>query len=112
MKTAVITTAGLGTRLLTATKASPKTLLPLYDRSFDRNTEPLLRPLIEIIFENLYDNGFRRFCSIVGTKNKKSILNHMLPDQEYIKLLKKRNNQFDKRFAKALQKFYKKFEKC
>ena len=51
MKTAVITTAGLGTRLLTTTKASPKTLLPLYDRSFDRNTEPLLRPLIEIIFE-------------------------------------------------------------
>ena len=112
MKTAVITTAGLGTRLLTTTKASPKTLLPLYDRSFDRNTEPLLRPLIEIIFENLYDNGFRRFCFIVGTKNRKSILNHMLPDQEYIKLLKKRNNKFDKRIAKALQKFYKKFEKC
>ena len=112
MNTAVITTAGLGTRLLTTTKASPKTLLPLYDRSFDRNTEPLLRPLIEIIFENLYDNGFRRFCFIVGTKNRKSILNHMLPDQEYIKLLKKRNNKFDKRFAKALQKFYKKFKKC
>ena len=112
MKTAVITTAGLGTRLLTATKASPKTLLPLYDKPFDRNTEPLLRPLIEIIFENLYDNGFRRFCFIVGTKNKKSILNHMVPDQEYIKLLKKRNNQFDKRFVKALQKFYKKFENC
>ena len=112
MKTAVITTAGLGTRLLTVTKASPKTLLPLYDRSFDRNGEPLLRPLIEIIFENLYDNGFRRFCFIVGTKNKKSILNHMVPDQEYIKLLKKRNNQFDKRFVKALQKFYKKFENC
>jgi len=112
MKTAVITTAGLGTRLLTTTKASPKTLLPLYDRSFDGNKEPLLRPLIEIIFENLYDNGFRRFCFIVGTKNKKSILNHMVPDQEYIKLLKKRNNLFDKRFVNALQKFYKKFEKC
>ena len=89
MKTAVITTAGLGTRLLTTTKASPKTLLPLYDRSFDGNTEPLLRPLVEIIFENLYDNGFRKFCFIVGTKNKKSILNHIVPDQEYIKLLKK-----------------------
>jgi len=112
MKTAVITTAGLGTRLLTTTKASPKTLLPLYDRSFDGNKEPLLRPLIEIIFENLYDNGFRKFCFIVGTKNKKSILNHILPDQEYIKLLKKRNNLFDKRFVNALQKFYKKFEKC
>jgi dTDP-glucose pyrophosphorylase len=36
----------------------------------------------------------------------------MIPDQEYIKLLKKRNNQFDKRFAKALQKFYKKFKRC
>ena len=70
MKTAVITTAGLGTRLLTTTKASPKTLLPLYDRSFDRNAEPLLRPLIEIIFENLYNNGFRRFCFIVGTKKQ------------------------------------------
>jgi UTP--glucose-1-phosphate uridylyltransferase len=112
MKTAVITTAGLGTRLLTATKASPKTLLPLYYRSFDRNKEPLLRPLIEIIFENLYDNGFRKFCFIVGTKNKKSILNHMVPDKEYIKLLKKRNNQFDKRFVNALQKLYRKFEKC
>jgi len=112
MKTAVITTAGLGTRLLTTTKASPKTLLPLYDRSFDRNTEPLLRPLIEIIFESLYDNGFRRFCFIVGTKNRRAILNHMTPDPEYIQLLKKRNNQSDKRFAKALQKFYKKFEKC
>ena len=52
MKTAVVTTAGLGTRLLTTTKASPKTLLPLYDRSSDRNAELLLRPLIEIIFEN------------------------------------------------------------
>ena len=112
MKTAVITTAGLGTRLLTTTKSSPKTLLPLYDRSFDKNPEPLLKPLIEIIFENLYDNGFRKFCFIVGTKNKKSILNHMVPDQEYIKLLKKRNNQFDKRFVNALQKLYRKFEKC
>jgi UTP--glucose-1-phosphate uridylyltransferase len=100
MKTVVITTAGLGTRLLTATKASPKTLLPLYDKP------------IEIIFEALYDNGFRKFIFIVGTKNKKSILNHMIPDRKYIELLKKRNNQFDKRFACALQKFYKKFEKC
>jgi len=112
MKTAVITTAGLGTRLLTTTKASPKTLLPLYDKTFDKTPEPLLKPLIEIIFENLYDNGFRRFCFIVSKKNKQSILNHMLPDSEYIELLKKRNNKFDTRFIKALKIFYKKFEKC
>jgi len=112
MKTAVITTGGLGTRLLTATKANPKTMLPLYDRSFDNNPEPLLRPLIEIIFENLYDYGFRRFCFIVGTKTKKSILDHMVPDKDFIKLLKKRNTQYDNRFVKALTKFYKKINKC
>lgn len=112
MKTAVITTGGLGTRLLTCTKANPKTMLPLYDRSFDKNPEPLLRPLIEIIFENLYDHGFRRFCFIVGTKTKNSILNHMIPDKNFIELLQKRNNQYDTRFIKALSKFYKKMNKC
>ena len=112
MKTAVITTGGLGTRLLTYTKANPKTMLPLYCRSFDKNPEPLLRPLIEIIFENLYNHGFRRFCFIVGTKTKHSILDHMVPDADFIKLLKKRNNQFDNRFIKALTKFYNKIDKC
>jgi len=112
MKTAVITTGGLGTRLLTYTKTNPKTMLPLYDRPFDKSHEPLLRPLIEIIFENLYDHGFRRFCFIVGTKTKSSILDHMLPDPKFISLLKKRNNQYDNRFVKALTKFYNKIEKC
>ena len=112
MKTAVITTGGLGTRLLTCTKANPKTMLPLYCRSFDKNPEPLLRPLIEIIFENLYNHGFRRFCFIVGTKTKQSILAHMVPDMDFIKLLKKRNNKFDNRFVKALKKFYNKIDKC
>ncbi len=112
MKTAVITTGGLGTRLLTCTKANPKTMLPLYGRSFDKNPEPLLRPLIEIIFENLYNHGFRRFCFIVGTKTRRSILDHMIPDMDFIKLLKKRNNNFDKRFIQALLRLYKKMEKC
>jgi len=74
LKTAVITTGGLGTRLLTYTKSNPKTMLPLYDKSDDRFSDPLLRPLIELIFERLYDCGFRRFCFIVGEKTKKSIL--------------------------------------
>ena len=112
MITAVITTGGLGTRLLTYTKANPKTMLPLYCRPFDKNPEPLLRPLIEIIFENLYDHGFRRFCFIVGTKTKRSIVDHMVPDNNFIELLKKRNNQYDNRFVKALLKFYKKIDKC
>jgi len=110
MRTAVITTGGLGTRLLTCTKSNPKAMLPLYSKSFDKNPDPLLRPLIESIFENLYDYGFRRFCFIVGKKTKSSIINHLTPDQKFIELLKKRNTSVDKRFIKILNRVYKKFE--
>jgi len=109
MKTAVITTGGLGTRLLTCTKSNPKAMLPLYSKSFDNNPEPLLRPLIETIFENLYDFGLRRFCFIVGAKTKSSIINHLSPDQKFIELLQKRDTLVDKRFVKILNRIYKKF---
>jgi len=81
-------------------------MLPLYDQPDDSFSGPMLRPLIEIIFENLYDFGFRRFCFIVGQKTKSSILNHMLPDTDYLKLLKKRNVVVDKRFIKTLNRLY------
>jgi len=109
METAVITTGGLGTRLLTATKVNPKTMLPLYVKSTDNNPNPFLQPLIEIIFSNLYDNGFRKFCFIVGKKGQYSIKNHLIPDPDFLKLLKSRNNPIDKRFIKMLEKSYKKF---
>lgn len=112
MKTAVITTGGLGTRLLTYTKSNPKTMLPLYEKSRDLYKGPILRPLLEIIFENLYDQGFRKFCIIVGTKTKQSIFNQMTPDPEYIKLLKKRNTDTDKRFIRTLTRLYSKLFNC
>lgn len=112
MKTAVITTGGLGTRLLTYTKTNPKTMLPLYEKSKDKSQEPALRPLIEIIFENLYDKKIRRFCFIVGAKTKRSIIEHLTPDQGYIELLKRRNMPADRRFIKTLTRVYKKMEKC
>ena len=111
MKTAVITTAGLGTRLLTCTKINPKTMLPLYHKSFP-NSEPVLRPLIETIFENLFDAGFRRFCIIISAKTGKSIINHMMPDAEYVNLLKQRNVPSDKQFIKVLERLSKKINKC
>lgn len=110
MKSAVITTGGLGTRVLTFTKTNPKAMLPLYDVSPDNLSEPHLRPLLEIVFENLYDNGFRKFCFIVGTKTKSSILNHLTPDPKFISLLKKRNSSVDKRFILTLNRIYKKFD--
>jgi len=111
MKTAVITTGGLGTRLLTTTKESPKTMLPLYDKAFDKG-DPTLRPLIELIFDNLYNHGFRKFCIIVGSKTKSSILHHMSVDKSFINLLKKRNSFYDKRFIKTLSNLYKKIDNC
>lgn len=111
MKTAVITTGGLGTRLLTTTKGSPKTMLPLYDKAYD-NGDPMLRPLIELIFNNLYNHGFKKFCIIVGSKTQSSILNHMSVDESFIRLLKKRNSFHDKRFIKTLSDLYKKIENC
>jgi|TARA_B110000495_G_C22999608_1_gene589739 UTP--glucose-1-phosphate uridylyltransferase len=106
MKTAVITTGGLGTRMLTFTKGNPKTMLPLYTKSNDNYTKSFFKPLIEIIFENLYDQGFRKFCFIVGQKTKNSIMNHMLPDTKFINLLKSRNFPEDKIFIDTLVKFY------
>src|SRR5574341_479381 len=106
MKTAVITTGGLGTRMLTFTKGNPKTMLPIYVKSNDNHPEPLFKPLIEFIFDNLYDCGFRRFCFIVGQKTKSSILSHMLPDTKFINLLKSRNFPEDKRFINTLLKLY------
>ena len=112
METAVITTGGLGTRLLTYTKTNPKTMLPVYEKSRDGNIEPSLRPLIEFIFENLYDQKIRRFCFVVGKKTQDTIMSHLLPDSKYIELLEKRNNTLDRRFIKTLNRFYKKIKNC
>ena len=70
--TVVIPAAGLGTRLFTITKESPKEMVPVFYKT--KNNIILLKPLLEIIFENLYDSGFRNFCFIVG-RGKETIEN-------------------------------------
>ena len=84
-------------------------MLPLYSKSHDANHSPILQPLIEIIFNNLYDSGIRKFCFIVGKKNRNSIINHLTPDKDFLNLLKKRNSAVDRRFIKTLERNYKKF---
>mgnify|MGYP001585505926 CR=1 FL=1 len=111
MNTAVITTGGLGTRMATLTKSYPKTMLPVYTKS-DYDDEPLLKPILEVIFNNLYENGFRKFCIIINTNYKSTIKNHFNPDPSFVDLLSKRNKFHDKRFMKTLDKLYKKIEKC
>ena len=110
MKTAVITTGGLGTREATITKSNPKTMLPVYTNS-NYDSDPVLKPIIELIFDGLFDNGFRRFCIIVSSKHKNVIKNHLTPDRTFLELLAKRNAYHDKRFIKILSRLDKKIEK-
>ena len=103
--TVVIPAAGLGTRLFTVTKESPKEMVPIFYKT--RNRKILVKPLLEIIFENLFNVGFRNFCIIVG-RGKEGIENHLSPHYDFIDLLNKKGEY---QYAKILLRLYKKIEK-
>jgi len=103
--TVVIPAAGLGTRLFTFTKESPKEMVPVFYKT--SNGKILIKPLLEIIFENLYDTGFRNFCIITG-RGKDTIQDHISPHYDFIDLLRKKG---ELEYAKILLKLYKKIEK-
>ena len=105
VNTVVVPAAGLGSRLFTVTKESPKEMVPVFYKTNDGTI--LLKPLLEVIFENLYDSGFRNFCFVVG-RGKETIENHFSPHYDFIELLKKKG---EKDYVKILSKLYRKIEK-
>ena len=104
IKKVVITAAGLGTRLLSVTTEMPKEMLPLF--CMGSNGDLLLKPVLQLIFEQLYEVGFREFCFIVG-RGKRSIEDHFTPDYSYVELLRKRGKEG---LAMELEEFYRKVE--
>lgn len=107
---AVIPVAGLGTRLLTATKVQPKEMLPVFARE---GGELLIKPLVQLVFEQLFDFGIREFCFVVG-RGKRAIEDHFTPDGEYLKKLigGGRPGASPKAvYASALERFYGRVEK-
>jgi UTP--glucose-1-phosphate uridylyltransferase len=80
----VITAAGLGTRLLPATKEMPKEMLPIY--VLGCNGVPVLKPLLQALFEQLYRFGFREYCFVVG-RGKRAIEDHFTPDWDFVEKL-------------------------
>jgi len=88
IRKAVIPAAGLGTRLLPATKQQPKEMLPIF--CWDSNKQLYLKPIIQVVFEKLYDNNFEEFCFIVG-RDKRSIEDHFTLDNSFIEYLTKTN---------------------
>jgi len=64
IRTAVFPVAGLGTRFLPATKASPKEMLPVVDK-----------PLIQYAVEEAYNAGIRHMVFVTG-RSKRAIEDH------------------------------------
>lgn len=73
---AVVPVAGLGTRLLPATKSQPKEMLPVGKR-----------PVVQYIVEELERNDFHRILFITGA-NKDSIENHFDHDPILVRHLR------------------------
>lgn len=101
IKKAVIPAAGLGTRLLPATKEQPKEMLPLF--ALGPSNELLLKPVLHLIFEQLLKAGFMEFCFIVG-RGKRAIEDYFTPDSNYIAMLMQKGKINE---AKILESFYK-----
>lgn len=102
---AVIPVAGMGTRLLPAAKEQPKEMLPVFARAVDQRI--CLKPLLQLVFEQLFDSGFRELCFVVG-RTKRAIEDYFTPDPVYISVL---NNRGKAREASLLEDFYEKLDR-
>ena len=77
----VIPVAGLGTRFLPATKASPKEMLPVVDK-----------PIIQYVVEDAVKSGITDIIMVTGP-SKRAVEDHFSPNYELISWLKKQGKQ-------------------
>ena len=94
----VIPAAGLGTRLLPITKEIPKEMMPLF--LHNKNGEVMVKPLIQVIFEQFFQQGLREYCVIVG-RQKRIIQDHFTIDEEFLKNFEKKS-----KYKQDLKNFY------
>ena len=86
---AIIPAAGMGTRLLPATKAIPKEMLPIINI-----------PTIQMIVQEAIDSGIKNIL-IVISENKKAIVSHFRPNKSLEKILIERGK---KSYAEIVRK--------
>jgi UTP--glucose-1-phosphate uridylyltransferase len=96
----VIPAAGLGTRLLSATKEQPKEMLPVFAQ--DQHGTLCLRPIVQLIFDDLFEFGAREFCFVVG-RGKRVLEDHFTPHHDFIEYLNGRGKNTQ---AGELEAFY------
>ena len=94
----VITAAGLGTRLLPITKEIPKEMMPIFLHG--KNSELVVKPLIQAIFEQFFHQGLREYCIIMG-RQKRIIQDHFTIDEKFLKNFKKKS-----KYRQDLEKIY------
>ncbi len=104
LRKAVLTAAGLGTRLLPATKELPKEMLPIF---VPGKNGPVLKPLLQALFEQLYNLGVREFCLVVG-RGKRAIEDHFTPSWDFVERLKSSGKNS---LAEELENFYEMLER-
>ncbi len=75
IQSAVVPVAGLGTRLLPATKSQPKEMLPV-----------ARKPIVQYVVEELVSNGIQQILFVTG-RSKASIENHFDHDPELYQAL-------------------------
>jgi len=102
IRKAVIPAAGLGVRLLSATKGQPKEMLPLFVRNHRGETR--LKPLLQLVFENLFDSGLGEFCFVVG-RGKRVVEDFFTPDDSFVEHLRGKKKPD---LAEELNQFYQK----
>jgi UTP--glucose-1-phosphate uridylyltransferase len=79
-------------------------MLPIFSMNTDGNM--LVKPVVQMVFEQVYDAGLREFCYVVG-RGKRGIEDHFTPDPNCIRTLEGmgKNGQ-----ATDLEGFYEKLE--
>ncbi len=102
---AVLTVAGLGTRLMPVTKELPKEMMPIYQRT-EQGTL-FLKPVLQVIYESLYKYGIRDFCFVVG-RGKRVVEDHFTADEDLVHYLQKMNKN---EIANEMRSFFKKLER-
>ena len=102
IKSVVVPAAGLGTRLLSATKEQPKEMLPIFAKTAQGAIA--VKPVVQVVFEQLYDAGFREFCYVVG-RGKRGIEDHFTPEDRWLKTLEGTGKSH---LASDLENFYSK----
>lgn len=91
IKKAILPVAGMGTRFLPVTKASPKEMLPIVDK-----------PVIQYIVEEAVASGIEEIIFVTG-KGKRAIEDYFDGDPDLIRLLEMKNKQKELREIKKLE---------